>query len=503
MTPSPGVEPPRVLDDPLVDYRNEAVSREELTRLGSGMWEAALDWLYGQGFRTPVRTSGYADSRGRFFPDTGEPGPAPASGTGWEAVLGEFTSRIASDAFSSYQPRTFAYFTPPPLVMSICGEVLAQWLNQGVDIWHGAPSATFVEEEVIGWLRALVGFPEDSFGVLTSGGAMANLMAMAVARDRHLGRDGAKKPRAAELEDAAVYAGDQAHFSIARALDLLGFPADALRIVPTDADFHLLPGDLEDAIERDIADGARPFAVVAVAGTTNTGAVDPIRDLAAVARHHGLWFHVDAAYGGAARLSRRDADRVAGLELADSVTLDPHKWFFQPYDIGGLLVRNGEDLLGTFRCSPEYLRTVHDEPLDWFQHSMEGTRRFRGLKLWMAWKHLGTAGLGQLIEQTNDLAAYLAHRCNEDPAFDAAVERPELSVVCFRVLPPNAAALTGEELDTHQDRVQQALEQSGDGWVSTTRLRGRTYLRAGIMNYMSTEDDIDRLLDVLQQAGSV
>ncbi|MGH2636663.1 MAG: pyridoxal phosphate-dependent decarboxylase family protein, partial [Actinomycetota bacterium] len=209
-----------------------------------------------------------------------------------------------------------------------------------------------------------------------------------------------------------------------------------------------------------------------------------------------LWLHVDAAYGGAARLSARDASRVPDLGRAHSVTIDPHKWFFQSYDIGGLVVRRREDLLRTFHREPEYYRypTPEDAPLNWYQYSLEGTRRFRALKLWMSWKHLGTEGLGRLVELTNDLAAHLVRRCGELGEFELAPPNPELSVVCFRHVPDGVEA---DDLDAYQDRLQRALEVDGTGWVSTTRLRGKTYLRAGIVNYLSTPQDVDRVLDAL------
>jgi glutamate/tyrosine decarboxylase-like PLP-dependent enzyme len=332
--------------------------------------------------------------------------------------------------------------------------------------------------------------------VLTSGGVMANVMAMTVARDVHLtrllGLDA--PPRAGRLEGVRVYASDQTHFSIARALDVLGFPDGTLRVIGSDDAFRLHGGPVEAAIEEDRSAGLVPLAISAVSGSTNTGSVDLVGELAGVARRHDLWLHVDAAYGGAARFSSRDGARVPDLELADSVTIDPHKWFFQGYDIGGLVVKRREDLLRTFHREPEYYRSPKDAPLNWYQYSLEGTRRFRALKLWMSWKHLGTEGFGRLVEITNDLASHLVRRCEELGSFEVAPPRPELSVVCFRHLPEE---LDGEELDSYQDRLQRALEVDGTGWVSTTRLRGRTYLRAGIVNYLSRPEDVDRVLEAL------
>ena len=261
------------------------------------------------------------------------------------------------------------------------------------------------------------------------------------------------------------------------------------------------------------------MAVCAVAGSTNTGSVDLVEDLAALAKREGLWFHVDAAYGGAALLSERDAARVPGLALADSVTVDPHKWFFQAYDIGALLVRDGAHLRQTFDRSPEYYRggespagegdasheDAHAGQLNFYKLGFEGTRRFRALKLWATWKHLGTSGLGRLVEANDDIAAYLAGLCATDDDLEALPAEPELSVVCFRHLPGGAAAagaMDPRELDAHQDRLAAALEQSGDGWLSTTSLRGATWLRAGVVNYLTTRADIDRLLATLRDLAA-
>ena len=486
----------------LIGFLDPIRSRAALEELGVETWRASLDWLYAHAVDRPVVGDTYARMRRRFFGGSNEPAPAPKDPTPSEPLLAEFAERVAPLAFAAQHPGSWSYFTPPPLVMSIVGEVLGQWLNQGVDIWHAGPVAAFVEEEVGSWLRDLVGFGDDGWGVLVSGGVMANIMAMTVARDVHLARllGTADPPRAAALERARVYASDQAHFSIARALDVLGFPPDALRVVPSDRRFRLQAEPVAAAVAEDRAAGLVPFAVAAVSGSTNTGSVDLVGELADVCEREDLWLHVDAAYGGAVRLSEREAHRVSDLDRADTVTLDPHKWFFQSYDVGGLVVRRREDLLRTFHREPEYYRHPRpdESPLHWYAYSIEGTRRFRGLKLWLSWKHLGTQGLGRLIERNLDLAAYLAARCRDADDLDAIPAEPELSVVCFRVL---AADLDGEALDAHQDRLQQALAASGDGWVSTTTLRGRRYLRAGVVNYLSSEDDVDRVLATLRRVS--
>ncbi len=527
----------RGMDDPLAPFRwhpepeligvrDAATSRDALERAGEATWRAALDYLYGHAMRRAMGEPAEHDElRARFFGPRAGPAPAPEDPTTLAELLEEFAGRIAPHNLNSWHPRALSYFTPPPLVASIAGEVLAQWTNQGVDVWHAGPVAAFVEEEVVRWLCDLAGYGAGSFGLLASGGVMANFIAMALVRDIHLrrlrGLD--RPPRAGALAAARVYASDQAHFSIARALDELGFPPETLSVLPSDERFRLHAAPVAAAIAADRAAGLTPLAIAAVAGTTNTGSVDLVPELADVAAREGLWLHVDAAYGGAARLSERDADRVPGLDRADSVTIDPHKWFFQAYDIGALVVRDGSLLRATFDRRPEYYRggegpagAGHGDEADgsdgqqagqlnFYKLGFEGTRRWRALKLWMSWKHLGTRGFGRLVELNDDVAAYLALRCARADDLETLPAMPELSVVCFRHLPGGAdvaARMDPHELDAHQDRLAAALEASGDGWLSTTSLRGRTFLRAGVVNYLTTTADIDRLLARLRELAA-
>jgi aromatic-L-amino-acid decarboxylase len=243
--------------------------------------------------------------------------------------------------------------------------------------------------------------------------------------------------------------------------------------------------------------------------------VDATGDLADLAAREGLWLHVDAAYGGAALLSARDAVRVPDLAGADSITIDPHKWFFQAYDIGGLLVREGWHLEATFSRRPEYYRGGGDPSrapddhgsgaLDYYRLGLEGTRRWRALKLWLSWKHLGGRGLGRLVEMNDDMANVLARLVAASRDFEACPPEPELSVVCLRHLPGGRDGSNAEEraaIDVHQDALQAALEASGRGFLTTTRLLGRTWLRAGILNPMAGEADMAGLLDDLRELAA-
>ncbi len=560
----------------LIAFGDEAAARAALERLGEETWRTALDYLYREGVRRGVAPITYAALREQHFaPSGGRPSPAPADPTTSSEVLAEFRDRLAPHLLNAYHPGTLSYFTPAPLPMSIAGEVLAQWANQGIDVWACGPAGAFVEEEVIRWLCDLVGYGDgrtddraarepatprpttpmratprpataerlgvstrpEGFGVLASGGTMANIMGLLIAREVHLPRRhevaavglppaaaldpdamaaaGLRPypppPRGAALEGWRVYTSDQAHFSIAKALDVLGFPEETLSVVPSDERFRLRGDAVGARIEADAAAGLRPLAISAVAGTTNTGSVDATGELADVAARHGLWLHVDAAYGGAALLSRRDAARVPDLARADSITIDPHKWFFQAYDIGGLLVRRRADLEQTFHRRPEYYRTAHheEEPLNWYELALEGTRRWRALKLWMSWKHLGTNGFGRLVEANDDLAAHLAARIVAADDLAAIPDGPpDLSVVCFRHLPGGAAraaaieAVDPHAMDRYTDRLATLLQHSGDGWLSTTVLGGRTWLRAGIVNYLSSPAAVDAILDRLRELSA-
>ncbi|MGH2679436.1 MAG: pyridoxal phosphate-dependent decarboxylase family protein [Actinomycetota bacterium] len=489
------------LDHPepeLIDVLDPERSRAALERLGERTWTEALDWLYGPAADRPTAPDLYPETRRTFFGDRGSPGPAPAEGRTADEVLDEFRERLAPYAYAAQHPGSYSYFTPPPLAMSVAGEVLAQWLNQGIDLWLAGMAGPLVEEEVVRWLCDLCGYDDDAWGVLTSGGVMANIMALTVARDVHLGTLlGGERPRGDALEGIRVYASDQTHFSVERAVDLLGFPDGTLRIVPSEDDFRLRAAPVAAAIAEDRAAGLMPFAICAVAGSTNTGSIDDVPALADLAEREHLWLHVDAAYGAAARLSAREAPKLPGLERADSLTVDPHKWLFQPYDIGGLLVKRREDLLRTFHREPEYYAVwgPEDRPLHWYQYSLEGTRRFRALKLWLSWKHVGSDGFARLIERNVDLAHHLADRAHE---LGFEVIEPALAVVCFRLAPGGVDDAITDEL---QRRLQRALEVSGVGWLSTTTLRGRTWLRAGVINYLSTDADADRLLDTLRDAS--
>ena len=398
----------------------------------------------------------YAEMRARFFGDGGGPAAAPASPTPIGEILDEFRARLAGGQMNAQHPRQFGYFTPPPLPVSMMGELLAQMTNQGVDVWHAGPLATFVEEEVVRWLCDLVGFGAGSFGLLTSGGVMANFMGMTLARDIHLGRllGAGRPPRGAMLDGVRVYTSDQTHFSIAPGARPARVPArDARRHrvrralpAPRGAGrrgHRARPGRRADPVrDRRRSPGRRTRARWTLVG-----------ELADVAAAEDLWLHVDAAYGGAARLSARDAGRVTDLERADSVTVDPHKWFFQAYDIGGLLVRDGRaPRPGLRRSGARVLPRRRnagrgDPPTTTTRTSSTSTSSASrapaaGARSSSGCRGSTSAPTGSPVSSRPTTTTPRSSRdcCAESDDFEAVPEVPELSVVCFRHLPGGRAA---------------------------------------------------------------
>jgi aromatic-L-amino-acid/L-tryptophan decarboxylase len=404
-------------------------------------------------------------------------------------------------------PRLFGLFCAAPLPVAVFAEILSASLNQSVDAWKAGPAAAHVEMRLLRWINDLIGFGPGAFGVLTSGGGVANTLALKMARDRALGRRvrrlGTAGPAARRLR---VYASEEAHFSIKRSLDLLGLGEKALVLVPVDRGRRMRADRLVRQMARDRARGLRPMAVVATAGTTSTGNVDPIRPIAAAARAAGAHCHVDAAYGGALLFSSRHRSLLDGLEAADTVTVDPHKWLFQPFSLGMLLARDGARLRRSFETEPDYLRKDLEAErgrLDFYHYSLEGSRPFRGLKLYLTLEVLGRTGLGSLVDRTLDVALALERRVRQDPRFEVFEAPVELATVCFRYLPAwarpippsgrRAPAVT-RRLNLAQVAIQQEVERRGYAWFPTLRLDGAVYFRFGIFNYRTRDEDVAAVL---------
>ena len=340
---------------------------------------------------------------------------------------------------------------------------------------------------MLGWFAEWLGYPADASGVLVSGGSAANLTALACARERRVG---------AMRDDLVVYISAQSHSSVARAARALGFRPERVRVLPVDRAFRLRVDVLEQAIAADRAAGLLPLAVCANAGTTNTGAVDPLPELADLCAAHDVWLHVDAAYGGFAVLTERGRAALAGIERADSVTLDPHKWLFQPFECGAVLVRDPDGLRMAFEILPDYLRDVsaHTE-VNFSDRGLQLSRMCRSLKVWMSVQTFGLAAFRDAIDGALDLAREAAARVEASDELELLAP-VELSVVALRRKP---AGMDDERrIDAVNAALVGAVEETGDVYVSSTRLFGRQAIRLCVLNPTTTAEHVHSALDVIE-----
>jgi aromatic-L-amino-acid decarboxylase len=293
---------------------------------------------------------------------------------------------------------------------------------------------------------------------------------------------------------------------VERSIDILGLGRASLRKIETDARFHVRPDALRKQIDIDREAGCVPCCIIGLAGATSTGVIDPLTELESIAREYDCWYHVDAAYGGALAFSNKHRHQLEGIERADSITFDPHKWMFVPFACGAVLVRNGGGVLrDAFDITPEYLnedRGGADVEFDFFRYGQMGTRRFNSLKLWMAMKFMGRAGYAEIIEHQIELTEYLAGRIDQVPDFERVGE-VETAVCCFRFLPSGMSDLSGPEQDRLQMRLQQEIERSGEAWITTTVLKGRRVLRVNVNSFLTRRHHIDELLELLTRKSKV
>ena len=428
--------------------------------------------------------------------------PLPETGVPIAEVLRRFTEDIEPNAMGVPSPKYFGQFNPTPLPIGVWADALSSLLNQNAGAWRNGPTSAMIEARVIRWLCDLLEYGPKSFGTLASGGSEANLIALKCARDRAVDTIKERGVRAA-AGDLVVYASEQCHYSIDKSVDLLGLGRESLRKIPTDDRFHIRLDVLRDRIATDRAAGRIPCCLVGVAGTTSTGVIDPLENLAAIARDNSIWYHIDAAYGGPLAFSPEHKDKLRGVALADSITFDPHKWMFVPFSCGATLVRDGGRVLrDSFDMSPEYLsedRGGADVEFDFFRYGQMGTRRFNSLKLWMAIKFMGARGYAQTVERHIGLTNYLASKLDELPGFTRLGE-VETAVCCFRYLPVPASDLDGPEQDRIQQNIQQTIERSGEAWLTTTVLHGRRALRVNINSFLTEQRHVDVLLNLLERA---
>lgn len=442
----------------------------------------------------PVTSRATPDELKRLFDE-----PIPLDGTPAEEILEQFAREVEPHAMQVPSPHYFGQFNPAPLAIGVWADALCSALNQNAGAWRNGPTSALIEAQVIGWLCQLMGYRSEAFGVLASGGSEANLIALKCARDK-VARDICNLGMRAAPGDLTVYASEQCHFSVEKSLDILGLGRQSLRKIDTDRRFHIRVDLLRAAIEKDRSRGRLPFCIVGIAGTTSTGVIDPLPELAAIALENNCWFHVDAAYGGGLAFSDKHKEKLSGIELANSITFDPHKWMFVPFACGTTLVRDGGNVLrDSFDMSPEYLsedRGFGDAQYDFFRYGQMGTRRFNALKLWMAFKFMGKRGYAETTERHLELTEYFAARLDALADFERVGEI-ETAVCCFRYLPESVRSLALEDQDRVQQALQQRIETSGRAFFPSTILHGRRALRVNINSYLTERRHVDDLLELL------
>ncbi|HKO96667.1 MAG TPA: aspartate aminotransferase family protein [Pyrinomonadaceae bacterium] len=427
--------------------------------------------------------------------------PMPEQGIGDDEIFERYTRDVLAHAMQVPSPRYFGQFNPTPLPIGVWADALSSSLNQNAGAWRNGPTSAMIEARVLRWLCDLVGYGPQSFGVLASGGTEANLIALKCARD-HTHKEAVRNGLRSAPGDLVVYASEQVHFSVERSLDILGLGRNALRKIETDDTFHVRPDELRKQIEIDRNAGRVPGCVIGIAGTTSTGVIDPLEELHQVARENDCWYHVDAAYGGPLAFSEKHQPKLKGIELADSITFDPHKWMFVPFACGAVLVRDGGEVLRDgFDITPEYLnedRGGADVEFDFFRYGQMGTRRFNSLKLWMALKFMGRRGYAEVIEHQIELTEYLAQQLDGMDDFER-VGQVETAVVCFKFLPAGIRNEDGTTQDRLQQSLQQKIERSGEAWLTTTILKGRRVLRVNINSLLTRRRHVDDLVNLLKR----
>lgn len=418
---------------------------------------------------------------------------APEDGLG-EAAFAALADVIAHSR--AQNGRFFGYVQGSAEPVAALGDFVASVLNQNMTAWRSSPAGVTIERTVVGWLTEAIGCHGFS-GTLTGGGSAANLMALAMARESRIpvndrGMFGADK--------AVAYASEQIHMSIPKAVAMLGIGRENLRYIPCDDAYRMIPSALDRAVADDKSRGHKPIAVVASAGTVNTGSIDPLQEIAAIAHAHDMWLHVDGAYGALAALAA--PEKFRGLSEADSISLDPHKWLFQPLDCGCLLYRDPEIARKAFTYTGTYAKQLSSDPIEgfaFFEESMELSRRFRALKLWLSLRFHGLNAFRDAIRLNVDQAQRLAAAVKSRPELEL-VGPVELSAVCFRHLVGDHA--TEDDRNEFNLALLKKVVSRGNIYLSNAELKAKFCLRACIVNHLTTDADIDGVVPEVLAAAS-
>ena len=401
-------------------------------------------------------------------------------------------------------PRFFGYVASPSTPIGAYGDLIASALNANITCWRSGPAGTELERMVVRWLGSLIHYDREANGLLTSGGSMANMIALLIASRRKSGADASRRGLWNSGPPMTVYASEEVHMSIPKAADILGFGRDQVRVIECDDRQRMRVDLLRQRIEADLREGLRPFCVVGSAGTVNTGVVDPLADIAGVAQEFDLWFHVDGAYGAPGVLDERKRTLFKGIERADSVSLDPHKWLYVPVDAGCLLFRDAAAARAAFNTEDaDYIKThgySDEEAFAFWDYGVELSRRFRALKVWLTVQYYGSRRIAEAISDDILLAEYLGEVVTNADDFELLAP-VELSICCFRYVPPGANN-SDAELDRLNASLMELVQKGGRAYVSNATVNGRFALRACLTNFRTTKSDIDTTVQVIREAAA-
>ncbi|HEU4994827.1 MAG TPA: aminotransferase class V-fold PLP-dependent enzyme [Gemmatimonadaceae bacterium] len=426
----------------------------------------------------------------QLFADT-----PPVHPTAFEEILEHFRERVVPHHAREPHPRFLGYIPSCPTFPAVVGDWLATGFNFFAGVWSVAAGPNAVELTVLEWFRQWMGMPQGSRGLLTSGGSAATVTALVAARHAALGDD------TTDIGRLAVYASDQAHSSVAKAAWIAGIPRRNVRAVPTDTSYRMRTDKLRELVDQDRKAGLRPLVVAATAGATNTGAVDPLHDIADFAAAEKLWLHTDSAYAGFSVLTERGRRLLDGLGRADSLTLDPHKWLYVPFECGCLMVKDPLALERAFSVHPEYLQDVRvrESEVNFADSGEQLTRYARALKVWVSVQYFGTRAIGAAQDAAMELAELAEKIVRESP--DLEVLTPaQFGIVCFRVHPPGMS--DEEALNALNERVNERVNRSGFVLMSSTRLRGALSLRLCIPGYRTRAEDVEAVLDLIRRTAA-
>ncbi|WP_452601332.1 pyridoxal phosphate-dependent decarboxylase family protein [Pontimicrobium sp. MEBiC06410] len=460
------------------------LSKEDMKQFGYQVIDTIVEHFANEHNKKPVTQASREEMDSMFNMEV------PVEPMPYNDVLDLVVNKVLPNSNIVSHPKSFSFVPGPSNYVSVMADTLATGFNIFSGGWAASPAAAELEIVTMNWLLKLFKFPaKKGGGIFTSGGSMANLTALVTARRQRCGDDFSK---------AIIYMSDQAHSSNIKAIRVLGFKKEQVRIIPTDIEFKMAINKLKNAIAKDRLEGLQPFCIIASAGTTNTGTVDPLNEIAKICKKEKLWFHIDGAYGAAAILSKKGSSLLKGIEKADSLTIDPHKWLFQPYEMGCLLVRNHKWLSQTFSEKPEYLRDIegNTSEINFYDHGIQLTRRFRALKFYMSLKTFGLEAFRKAVSYNIELAENTENLLRKSPNWEV-VSPATLAVINFRYN-PIGKSYSEKELDALNQIISKQVVDSREALLVTTVLQNQIVLRMCLINPRTTLSDIKETLELCE-----